>query len=226
MNFEKRVHPEEFCYIDIKLHDGNLSMQGWCPHSFGQISSSIRWYLEKEKADKRKIRWNKKWDEEKLLKLLDIWDKWHLNDKHPECEHQRELGWNKEAKKVISKYIFTLSSNKIKEKNKLKDEIIFGFLSQKEVENTKERRELLSMPYKKVVYTDNSEESVGIIDNMKAKGYDYEGVESVTRGWIPYEECHEYGILGKPCPVCGYKYGTSWKKVELPSDVVSFLEGL
>lgn len=226
MNFEKRVRPEEFCYIDIKLHDGNLSMQGWCPHSFGQISSSIRWYLEKEKASKRKIRWNRKWDEEKLLKLLDIWDKWHLNNMRPECEHQRELGWDEEAKKVISKYTFTLSADKIKEKNRLKDEIISGFLSQKEVENTKERRELLSMPYKKVVYAGDSGEPVNVIDNTKAKGYDYEGVESVTRGWIPYDERPEYGILGKPCPVCGYRYGTGWKKAELPSDVVSFLEGL
>lgn len=226
MNFEKKVRPGDFCYINIRFHDGKLSMYGWCPHFSDQISSRIREYIEEEKASKRKIRWYKNWDEEKLLKLLDIWDKWNLNDMHPECEHQNKLGWVKEGKDTVQEYTFTLSADTIRKKNKLKDDIISGFLNQEEVENTKERRELLSMPYKKVIYTNDTGESIHIIDSMEAKGYDYEGVELVTRGWIPYSESQKYGIFGKPCPVCGYRYGTAWKRVELPSDVVKFLEGL
>ena len=32
--------------------------------------------------------------------------------------------------------------------------------------------------------------------------------------------------IGKPCPVCGYKYGTAWLKEEVPDDVIKWLESL
>lgn len=28
-----------------------------------------------------------------FMKIYDIWKKWHLNDMHAGCEHQRNLGW-------------------------------------------------------------------------------------------------------------------------------------
>jgi hypothetical protein len=33
------------------------------------------------------------WDEASVLALLDLWDRWHLNDMRVGCEHQRALGW-------------------------------------------------------------------------------------------------------------------------------------
>lgn len=45
------------------------------------------------------------------------------------------------------------------------------------------------------------------------------------RGFIRFEE-DDRGILCKPCPVCGYKYGTQWKKKEAPQDVIDFLMSL
>ena len=32
--------------------------------------------------------------------------------------------------------------------------------------------------------------------------------------------------LSKPCPVCGYKYGTAWLSEEVPERVLEFLAGL
>jgi hypothetical protein len=32
--------------------------------------------------------------------------------------------------------------------------------------------------------------------------------------------------VGKPCPTCGYKYGTEWKFEQVPSDVIAFLDSL
>jgi hypothetical protein len=40
-----------------------------------------------------------------------------------------------------------------------------------------------------------------------------------------YEEHHE-GLLCKPCPVCGYKYGSEWRKRSVPEHVLEFLRGL
>jgi hypothetical protein len=39
-------------------------------------------------------------------------------------------------------------------------------------------------------------------------------------GWVRAED-HPDGLLGKPCSVCGYKYGTAWLKEELPPEIVA-----
>ena len=31
------------------------------------------------------------------------------------------------------------------------------------------------------------------------------------------------GFLGRPCPVCGYKYGSAWQTEEVPKDVIEWL---
>ena len=40
-------------------------------------------------------------------------------------------------------------------------------------------------------------------------------------GWKSYDE-HP----SEPCPTCGYKYGTSWLRREVPTDVLKWLEQL
>jgi hypothetical protein len=44
-------------------------------------------------------------------------------------------------------------------------------------------------------------------------------------GWVTHE-AHPEGLLDKPCPVCGYKYGTEWKKQDVPGDVLDWLYSL
>lgn len=39
-------------------------------------------------------------------------------------------------------------------------------------------------------------------------------------------ETHPKGLLTKPCPVCGYKYGSEWKTKEVPQKVLKFLQDL
>lgn len=43
--------------------------------------------------------------------------------------------------------------------------------------------------------------------------------------WVSPKE-HPGGLLTKPCPICGYRYGSAWLKEELPEDVVEFLQSL
>jgi hypothetical protein len=44
-------------------------------------------------------------------------------------------------------------------------------------------------------------------------------------GWVTPDE-HPEGLLAKPCPVCGYKYGTAWNKESVPEDVLAWLRSL
>lgn len=116
-------------FVEIIYEDGRLSLHGVigpmvrgdCRGSCGQCQNEIRQGIPKAP-----------WTKEMLDKLCDIWDRWHLNDMRPDCEHQRALGWK----------------------------------------------------------------------------------------WVPYKNDE---IIGKPCPVCGYKYGTDWLKEEVPADVIEWL---
>lgn len=40
-------------------------------------------------------------------------------------------------------------------------------------------------------------------------------VKNELLGWLRESE-HPEGLLCRPCPVCGYKYGTSWNFFEIP----------
>lgn len=79
-----------------------------------------------------------------FFELYRLWKLYHLNDMHPECEHQRSLGWPELAEKQI-----------------------------------------------------------------KANG------RTQLAGWVR-ESVHPDGLLCKPCPVCGYKYGTQWMYMPIP----------
>jgi hypothetical protein len=49
--------------------------------------------------------------------------------------------------------------------------------------------------------------------------------EKRLAGLTMYDE-HPEGLLCKPCPVCGYKYGTAWNKEAVPENVLVWLHGL
>ena len=66
-------------------------------------------------------------------------------------------------------------------------------------------------------------EKVKLLLLRKSKATSYSSpTEEKILGWMHPEE-HPEGILGKPCPVCGYKYGTSWKKEEVPEEIIKWL---
>jgi len=61
-----------------------LSIVGESLRSAGQMQDDIR-----ENMDKYTLYIPK----DRLVRILDIWDTWHLNDMNSACEHQTALGW-------------------------------------------------------------------------------------------------------------------------------------
>jgi hypothetical protein len=43
--------------------------------------------------------------------------------------------------------------------------------------------------------------------------------------WVSPDE-HPDGLLTKPCQTCGHKYGTTWKRAEVPAKVIAKLKAL
>lgn len=69
------------------------------------------------------------------------------------------------------------------------------------------------------------------IDPSKPKdayGLHFEGQRTMSwnmLGWVRRDE-HPLGLLGEPCPTCGYKYRTAWLHEDVPADVLDFLRSL
>lgn len=68
------------------------------------------------------------------------------------------------------------------------------------------------------------------IDSAKplhAHGRHFEGQRSASwnmLAWVTPTE-HPAGLLTRPCPECGYRYGSAWLHEPLPAEVVAEVEG-
>jgi len=117
----------------------------------GQIQDELR-------ASINRIKFSAGWNKHKLIELLDIWDRWHLNGMRAGCEHQRENRWNERPLNAYDNFVGNTMSW-----------------------------------------------------NMLA--------------WVRPTE-HSEGLLTKPCPVCGYKYGTAWLHENLPDTIINWFNAL
>lgn len=49
--------------------------------------------------------------------------------------------------------------------------------------------------------------------------------KGILASWV-YEKEHPKGFLCKPCPICGYEYGSKWLTREVPAQVLVWLDNL
>lgn len=148
-------------------------------------------------------------DNPKVSRMVEIWNKYHLNDMHPECEHQRELGWNEMANEVVEYFCFCLKTDVLHKLNKLDEYIDEILKTSGTITLSEDERILKSLPY--FVYQVNDE----------TKGYyKIEKQDKRRRGELSYRD-DQRGLILKPCPVCGHKYGAEWLYMPIPEDVIA-----
>ena len=87
---------------------------------------------------------------------------------------------------------------------------------------TEEEKELWNLPISKTTWKPLDDPRY---EPQKKKDWNCGATEEKTLGWLRPDE-HPEGILTKPCPVCGYKYGTTWKTEQVPEEVLQFLYNL
>lgn len=207
-------------YAKITYEDGKLSIcgvvgpksNGDCKGSAGQCVKAIR-----------NGRPGTDWDEEMLQKFCDIWDRWHLNDMNPCCEHQRELGWMEKAREKVTLYHFRLKREVRDAQKEAEKAAIAALKAGKPFYPTKEQTRVANLAYS-IVTSD-----VYAPEEYEPKKPLYSGdtgpTETKALGWLRPED-HPEGLLCRPCPVCGYKYGTSWQKEGVPQEVIDWLFSL
>lgn len=141
--------------------------------------------------------------------IYDFWKRYHLNGMNAACEHQRRAGWTETAGETVTAYIYTMNHEAITEKNAAERRIIEAAKRGETVTPTKEEQNSLNREYEITCYDEGeTPEEIG-------KYYKLKRTEEKRLGWLRETE-HPRGILCRPCPVCGYKYGTSWIYSPIP----------
>ena len=151
-----------------------------------------------------------------VIKLRDVWARWHLNDMRAGCEHQRaDVEWN--VSEEIEIVAFKLTSEACSEQRHLKDICEAALKNGETVKLTEEQRGLYALPFTTTLMPD--------ADSAASGRYEVDKREMKRAGRVSQEE-HPRGLLSKACPICGYAYGTAWLHEDVPADVVAWLESL
>jgi len=202
-------------YITWELKDGKFSM---CAEIWNHIKSDI--YQGGQCVDTVAAYFP---HNKKAQRMVEVWKRWHLNDLQAGCEHQRALGWGKGEDKIeVVIYGLTQEAHKLRKEAQVVAESAARTGTVAELTET--GKALLGSDWFKDKFSPPD------ADSPLSGCYEVRKREMKSPGWV-YPEQHSKGKLCKPCPKCGYKYGSAWLKEELPSEIVkeveswSFVEG-
>jgi hypothetical protein len=197
-------------YIEIEYIDGKLSLHGVVGPTRGGNAMGGAGQIQDTIPEK----WAPNWGPIMYAKLQAIWERWHLNDLRAGCEHQRADNWG--DKKVKIAHLKLNWERGGKEAYGLEKRTDHRLHTTGKVNLTEQERELINTTW----YITVPAEQVS-----QYPKYDVERIEEKSTGWL-YEKDHPEGVLSKPCPVCGYKYGSAWLREEVPADVLEWLREL
>lgn len=156
------------------------------------------------------------WDAATVTRLWETWKEWHLNDMQAGCEHQR-TEWNVE--KALTTTAYTWSSQYHEQRKKAES----GELTDAEYAAY---RTMNKAVHAVTMATNAPKYETADVTRLLADGWiKPEKTETRMAGWV-YESEHPEGLLMKPCSTCGYKYGSEWKRKEVPEDVLAWLQAL
>lgn len=209
---------DAYCKISIRNTDKGpvLSIRGVVgptpsgnAYSAGQCVDTIR-----------EGRPTKMWTREMLDKLCDIWERWHLNNMRAHCKHQVGEEWD--ASRQVTMYEYKMDNDMVSERHRLKKNIEKKLALGAAVQLKEPQLSLYNAPY-----FVKSERAVPPMGYEKYK----EETKRVSELYpmdsdTKWGDKHPLGILTKPCPVCGYKWGSAWLYEPLPENVIEWLKNL
>lgn len=183
--------------------NGRFSMQAeiWKPRKDdiyigGQCVDTVAAYFPNDKLAAR---------------MVEVWQRWHLNHMRPGCEHQRAVDTTRKVEVVT----YNLTT-----------------------EASYQRTQAIEFAAKAAAngvtpdLSDTDRALIHLVDWFKDRHqppdadsplsgcYEVRKREEKAVGWVTQEE-HPDGMLSRPCDVCGYAYGSRWLKEELPPEIVA-----
>ena len=147
----------------------------------------------------------------RVKRIVEIWKRWHLNDMRPGCEHQRD--WQTEESLEIPEYTCTddfYDRRKEAERGTLPVDAYEQYRLDEGIVNA-------------ICFTAGKGPSINPEEGLKRGLVKISKYKTKLAGWT-YETEHPKGLLCKPCPVCGYKYGSAWLFEAIPQEILTELE--
>ena len=212
-----RNHPSTV-YCRIQHKDGRLSISGVegplsngnAIGGCGQIVMSLLGRPEEF------VDYAEGWDAESVDRFLHVWDEWHLNDMRAGCKHQR-ADWNLAAPIELIHYTWTTAYH---DKRKLAES------GQMDPTEYAQWGAIVALVHRATIGLNSPKFPAGCVQDAMALGYIKEQKrEPKAACWVHHLE-HPKGLLMKPCGICGYRYGSQWRKEEVPQEILAYLEGL
>lgn len=213
-------------FAKIEIDKGNLSISGVhgpksngdAYGSCGQIDMSFKECDKRGHMSLADITPAPGWDAATIAQFFAVWRRWHLNDMRANCEHQVGPEWDTSREVEVIHY--GLTSEAYQDRKKLIDAAAEATARGELLTLTSEQRALLGLSdwWRDRFTPPDADSPLSGMFEVKKR-------ETETAGWVHPSE-HPGGLLSKPCHVCRYKYGSEWKREELPADVVEFLQSL
>ena len=151
--------------------------------------------------------------------ILRLWELYHLNDMHPECVHQHAEGWHNRASEKVTLYHWRMTQEASKEQKEAEKAALSALRAGESFTPTEQQKFIANLSYSLTTHTNTPPADVAKYYEPKKplfagdKGHE----EIKALGWLREDE-HPEGILSRACPVCGYKYGTSWVYFPIPAE--------
>lgn len=151
--------------------------------------------------------------------ILRLWDLYHLNNMHPECIHQHADGWHKKASEKVTLYHWRMTPEAIDEQKAVEKAALLALRCGETFKPTPKEQFLANLSYSLITHTETVPENIAKFYEPKKPLFpgDKGHTEVETLGWLDQSE-HPDGLLSRPCPVCGYRYGSSWVYFPIPTD--------
>jgi hypothetical protein len=235
-NFERVINPgtvEEYTragrhervpvYVKIKYEGGRLSMTGVVgPRANGDAWGSCGQIIDTLAREDFLPTAGGFWLANTKT-LRETWERWHLNDMRAECSHQRAAGWIEQAGRKVKLYHWRLDDAGAKEQKAAQEAARKALEGNYTFTPTAAEHRAAIRPYERTTTTPDAPEHYGPRTSL------YSGmagpVEEKALGWLRPEE-HPLGLMCRPCPECGYEYGSAWNREEVPPGVLEWLCGL
>lgn len=174
------------------------------------------------------------WSAELAAAFKAAWKAWHLNGTRAGCEHQRALGW-----KICPGHT-SQEPFHVEVVERLQEQENEARQAKKDAETLRRLctdHDITGPLWSGMI--DLAAKLDDAADAVKAKlpklGEGPSKMYGTSRPTISYRcgqserfpmPCGQPDALSKPCPECGYKFGTSWLFEEVPAEVVEFLDSL
>ncbi len=153
-----------------------------------------------------------------VQRLHAIWKLYHRNDMRPGCEHQRAENWGTKKITVVTVEVATWQihhqGEAVRQINALlRDGRPVPLASSWPLSRMVE--EIVKDAKRGIVYQPKTEAEASWIKSRIIQIKQ----EAKYSGHV-YPQEHPEGVLTKPCPVCGYKYGSAWLYMPIPATVI------